>query len=231
MALPKVDLPKFSHTLVGLNKKVEFRPFTVKEQKIFLLAKESKDPKQQVNAIKQVIGLCCFESIDPNELPFFDIEDLFIRIRERSVSDQVKITYQVRGEDGELTGEKILVEIDLKDIVVTFPEGHEKQFMVSENVGIKMKYPTLSMLVDDPGEFEMIKNCIDTVFTEEDTFSLSEESEEEVNDFIESLGTDAIRKIKKFFDTMPRIRYQTKVKLKSGEEKTIKLEGLSDFFG
>lgn len=230
MSLPKIDLPRYKHHLFGLNTTIHYRGFTTREQKILLAAKEDGSKEAMVEAIKQIIDLCTFGELDIDSIPFFDIEDLFIRIRAKSVSDISELTYRVKDENDEYTDEKINVKIHLNDIKVTCPEGHDKKIMLSDDLGIMMQYPTLLMLEKETSEFEKIKECIECIFNSEEVWYIKDTDPKEVEEFIDSLDIPSLEKIKNFFDTMPRLRHEVNVKLKSGETKTIKYEGLQDFF-
>lgn len=230
MPLPKLDIQHFSHKLVGLDKKIKYRPFTVKEQKILLHAKEAESPEQAMEAIAQIVGLCTNGDVDAYKTPVFDIEDLFLKIRSKSVSEIAEIAYLVKGTD-----QRIEVKIDLSKIQVTIPEGHSRKIMITDTIGLMMKYPTLGMAIDKTAnqlaaDDNVIKTCIDYVFTEDEVFYFKDFSEEEVESWLESFDRDALMSINKFFETMPRIRHEEVVKLPDGKTQTLKFEGLMDFF-
>ena len=229
MPLPKIDLPRYNHYLSGIDKKIKYRAFTTKEQKILLSAKEDGSEDQMLEAIDQVIELCTFGAVKAKDLPFFDIEDLFIRIRAKSVSDIVELKYRVRDKDGKSTDEVININVDLNKVVVTFPEGHDKKIMITDSIGMMMKYPAMSVL-GNSNDFDMMKHCIDYVFDADQIYKGSDFSEEDLDNFIDDFDTDVWKKIKHFFATLPRIRHTETVKLKDGSEQTITLEGLADFF-
>lgn len=222
MALPKLDIPRYSHHLYGIDKDIKYRPFTVKEQKILLQAKESKDAGEEVDAIKQIIDLCTDQKLDVDSLPFFDIEDLFVRVRSKSVSEVSEIYYKNKE-----TGERVKVVVNLDDLRVEPKEGHEKKIMLTDTIGVVMKYPTLDMILQGSQE-DFIPRCIDYIFDENEVYNdfTTEELEEWVDDF----DTGALYKINNFFSTMPRIRYETEIEFKNGEKETLVLEGLSDLF-
>lgn len=222
MALPKIDIPRYKHHLYGVDKEIKYRPFTVKEQKILLQAKESEDADTEVDAIKQIIDLCTDSKLNVDELPFFDIEDLFIRIRSKSVSEVSEILYKNKD-----TGERVTVSVNLNDLKVEPKEGHEKKIMLTDDIGVVMKYPTLDMILSGEKD-NFIPKCIDYIFDQNEVYNdfTTEELEEWVDDF----DTGAMYKINNFFATMPRIRYETEIAFKDGETEVLKLEGLSDLF-
>lgn len=225
MPLPKLDIPKYKHKLIGSNKEIHYRPFTVKEQKIVLQAKEAKDQQQILEAIKQIVELCTFGEVNANDLPIFDIEDLFLKIRAKSVSEVSEINYKVKDSE-----EKVNIKINLNDVKIEVQPNHSNKLMISNDIGLKMKYPSLNMLGEDLTEFDIIRKCIDYVFDKESVYRFDECTNDEVNDFLDGLDNNILLKIKEFFDTSPRLRYETQIKLKDGSTKTIKFEGISDFF-
>lgn len=231
--LPKLDLPYFSHTLVGLGKKIKYRPFTMKEQKILLHAKESEDPQDHVDAIKQIIELCTDGKFEVEDLPFFDIEDLFVRIRSKSVGEMCEINYRVKDSE---TNEKVTVQINLDDIRVTTPEDHDKKVMITDEVGLMMKYPSLELLNSDnqedneQHEDRLIRQCIDYVFDSEEVYHFNDFSDKEVEEWMDQFDVGVMKKIYHFFETMPRIRHEVEVELKDGSKETIKFEGINDLF-
>lgn len=229
MPLPKADLPRYKHTLVGLNKSISYRPFTLKEQKILLLAKESEELSQQAEAIKQILELCTFGEIQSSQLAFFDIEDLFLRIRAKSASEIAEMSYR----DKE-TNDIYNIKINLDEVKVTIPEGHTKKIEISDNLGIMMKYPTLELITkreaEDIPEDELIKECIDYVYDSTSVYYFKDQTKEEVDEWMDSLDSHTLLKIQKFFQTMPRLRHEVTLKLKNGKEETLKFEGLQSFF-
>lgn len=229
MPLPKADLPRYKHTLVGLNKSINYRPFTLKEQKILLLAKESEELEQQAEAIKQILELCTFGEVDTDNLSFFDIEDLFLRIRSKSASEIAEMAYKDKD-----TGEIYNIKINLDDIKVTTPEGHDKKVAISDKIGIMMKYPTLELITkreaSDIPEEELIKQCIDYVYDDTEMYYFKDQSKAEVDEWMDSLDSHTLMKIQKFFQTMPRLRHEVTIRLKNGKEEIIKFEGLQSFF-
>ena len=231
MPLPKIDLPRYKHYLHGLGKEIHYRGFTVKEQKILLHAKEEGSQEQMVEAINQIIEHCTYGKIDANELAFFDVEDLFIRIRSKSVSEVVELKYRVRDEDDKPTKDIIDISINLDEVKVTFPEDHDKKIMITDSIGLMMKYPTMEELNKyGNDDMKMLEHCIDCIFTPDEVHYLKDVSQEEIDEFIGDLDTEALKKIKHFFQTMPRIRHTEEVKMPSGEIETLEFEGLQDFF-
>lgn len=231
MALPKLDLPKHKHFLVGLNETITYRGFTAKEQKILLEAKERDDESSIRSAIKQIIELCVYDDIDVDNLAFFDIEDIFIRIRAKSVGDTVDLKYKVKESDPE---EFVEFTVNLDEVKVKIDNDHTKKIILSGDnekiIGVMMKYPSLSMIDSKLDIFDMIKLSIDYIFDEDEMYYIKDTSKQDLDDFVDSLDTRAIGKLKQFFESIPRLKHTQIVKLKNGNKVTLNLEGLKDFF-
>lgn len=230
MALPKIDLPLFEITLPSTGKKVKYRPFTVKEEKILLIAQESKDQRQIVLAIKQIISNC-LTGVDVDSLAVFDLQYLLLNIRAKSVNNE--ITFNITDPD---TNESIELSFDINTIEIKKDPLHNRLIKVTEDISINMVYPntdTLESIAADAESkpmFEIISHCIDSVIQGDVVYKLKDFSKKEVDDFVESLSSDVIVRIKEFFDTMPVLRYEKKYKNKNGVEKTFVIEGMETFF-
>lgn len=232
--LPKIDVPVFECYLHSLNKKVKFRSFTVKEEKILLVTKEEDDVRQMIGAIKQVMTNCLVTKIDLNKLAFFDFEYLFLNIRSKSVGDVIPIGIIDNEEKQTYT-----VNVNINDVKLIQSEDHSKVIPLTDKVGLMMKYPTMDGIIDitsrnaeDNNEeaFEIIKNCIESVYEGETVHNIKDQTPEEVDEFFNSMASEHFNKIQKFFDTMPRLRHEVKYKTKDGREKIYMLEDVSDFF-
>lgn len=225
MALPKLDHAIFTHFLVGLNRKIQYRAFTVREQKILLHAKQSEDPQQIIDAMKQIVNQCILdEDIDVTDLPFFDLEDMFMRIRAKSVSEYCEIGYKDKETD-----KSIKVKINIDDVKVQTTEGHSSTIMLTDILGVKMRYPNIDDITSNMQNDDLLLRCIDCVFDEEQVYKLADEPREEVEQWIDDLGIEEQKKLYEFFETTPRLRYEHKIKLGDYEE-TLVFEGLEDFF-
>lgn len=223
MSLPKLDLPYYKHHLTGLNQTVHYRPFTNKEQKILLLAKDSKDPEEILSSMLQILDLCTKESLDLDNMPSFDAEDLFLRIRSKSVSNESEIYYKVKD-----TGESIKCKINLDDIKIQHHESHTNTIQLTESVGIKMKYP--SVVDFAKSDDDLVLSCIDCVYDENEVYNFSDFSKEEQQEWLDSFDLESTIKIRNFFETMPCLKHTITIKSKEGEEFQITLSGLEDFF-
>ena len=243
MALPKIDSPIFSAKLISSGKEVRFRPFTVKEEKLFLIAYQADDVKNITETIIQILNNCVLDELDVKSLPIFDIEYLFLNLRARSVGEVVNLTYRcnntVTDETGEekKCGNKVEMDVDLLSIKPETVEKHNSKIELNPTLGIVMKYPTLEMVdtfnVQDEIEtiIEMIVSCIDYIYDEDNVYYAKDSTKEELLEFIDSLSTKDLEKIKQFFGSLPKLKKKVDFKCnKCGYEEEIELEGLQSFF-
>lgn len=234
MALPKLQHTLYEHHLVGLNQTIKFRPFTNHEQKTLLLAKESasEDKNVVINAINEIIKGCTNGKIDGNTLPTFDVEDLFVRIRSKSVGEAIKLKYRYdyNDDEGKPVSKFIDVNLDIDDIKVQVDPEHNNKIMLSDTIGIVMKYPTFGMLRTIKGDEDLAIACIDYIFDANETYSSADSSQAEMQEFYDDIDTQGLLKIKKFFDTLPKLRHEVVVDLGDGTTENVVYEGLEDFF-
>jgi hypothetical protein len=236
MALPKIQHTLYSHTLVGLGKQIKFRPFTNQEQKTLLLAKDAKgtaDEKEAVvNAIEQIVGNCTLGKIDGSSLSTFDIEDLFLRIRAKSVGEVINVQYRYDFRDAEDRPQSRFIKaaINVDDIKVKVDPAHTKVIMVSDKIGMTMRYPTFKMLKDIKSEDDLPLECIDTIFDENEIHDRNSVTREELEAFYDDIDTAGLMKIKQFFDTMPSLQHTIELDVGDGKTETVTFKGLNDFF-
>jgi len=238
MPLPKIATPEYDLVLPSTQKKITYRPFLVKEEKLLVLALESEDTKQITTAIKSVLKSCILtRGIKVEKLPTFDIEYLFLNIRARSVGEEVEVSI-VAPDDGETN---VTVTIDLEDIQVQTNENHTNKIKLDDTLMMEMKYPSLEQFIsnnfDFEGEtdinqsFELIASCIDKIYNEEDVWSTDDCTKKEVVDFLEQMSSTQFKEIEQFFETMPKLSHTIEITNPSTKVKsTIVLEGLSSFF-
>ena len=233
MGLPVLKHPTFELTVPSTNQKITYRPFLVKEEKILLLSQASNKLKDVIRSVKQIINNCVLEGeVNVDILPTFDIEYIFLKLRANSVNDIAK--FKIPDEE---TKKDVNIELDLKDVEIYRPEGHNSLIDVGDNVKLQMRYPTYDAL-EKFGEgqetakatFDMIKVCIDQVLVGEDeVHQFKDYSEKEVDTFVESLSSKAFVDVQKFFDTMPRLEHTVEYKIGKRTEKKV-FSGLADFF-
>ena len=235
MALPKIDLPIFELTVPSNGKTIKYRPFTVKEEKILLIAQESKDSTQIINSIKQIINNCVLGDFDVEDSPSFDLEYILLNIRAKSVNDIIDI--EVTDQD---TDEKVKLSININEIEVIKSKNVSEIIKLNEEYSIKLRYPTLNdfskLIVGDSSSqvdmlLDVLKISIDTIFSESgEILKLKDFSKAEVDEFINSFPADIVKKIKEFFDSIPQIKVEKKYTLADGTEKTLVIQGLETFF-
>lgn len=207
MALPRIDTPTYDLILASSGETIKYRPFLVKEQKILLLAAEDGKPDAVVNGISQIIENCTFGKVNARDLPIFDIENIFLRLREKSVGEITE--FSVACTDDECKG-TTKTGVDLRDIKLSDAVA-EKNIKITDNITVNMKYPTLINLtqlndlnnIDD--NFKFLANCIETIEHDGNIIDAKTTSKEELQEFIENMTQAQFDKIKSFFATMPRM--------------------------
>lgn len=231
MALPKIDLPLFDIEIPSTKKKTKFRPFTVKEEKILLIAQESKDVDQIINAIKQIVNNTV-ENVDVDDLAMFDLEYLLVHVRGKSVSNEIQ--FSVTDPD---TTDKVNLILNTDNVKMVYNENHNKMISLDSNVHIMMRYPSineLSTLVKNKSNIDsmlrIMISCIDQVIEGDSVYKIKDFSEEEVFEFINSFTSSHIDSIKNFFDTMPTLRCEIPYVNSKGDDKTFIIEGIESFF-
>jgi hypothetical protein len=238
MPLPKSTTPVYELELPSIKKTVKYRPFLVREEKVLIMALESEDMKQISEAVKNVLSACIMSrGIKVDTLSTFDIEYLFLNVRGKSVGELIDVVVTCP-DDGET---KVETQINIDDIQVKFDEDHSRDIKLDNDLTLRMKYPALSEFVktnfngEDIGVdqgFEIISNCIDQVYNEEESWSASDCTKKELSEFVGNLTSSQFSKIEKFFTTMPKLSHTLKVKNpKTDVENEIVLEGLASFFG
>ena len=240
MPLPTIATPSYELTLPSTGKKIKYRPFLVKEEKILILALESQDQSEITNAVKDVLKKCILtRGIKVEELPTFDIEYVFLNIRAKSIGESIKIIVTC-SDDGTT---QVPVTIYVDEIEVKKPEGHTTDIKLDKDMTLRMKYPSLNQFIENNFEtsltpeatvnkaFKVIADCMDTIFTAEDAWDAKDYSAKERLDFIEQLNSKQYKEVEKFFATMPKLTHSFEVENPNTKVKnTITLEGLADFF-
>ena len=239
MSLPIVETATYELTLPSTDIQVKYRPFLVKEEKVLLQAMESGEQKQQIQALKDIVKSCTFNSINVDELPTFDLEYIFLQVRSKSVGEVAKLKV-LCPDDKETYAD---IEVDLSKVDVQVDDSHTNNILIDENkkLGIVMKYPTLNSV--DPTTdyskakqskvlFDVIGKSIYQIYEGEKVFNATDYSKEELDKFIESLDSKTFVKIQNFYETMPKLTYEVEVtNPKTNVKSNVVLQGLSDFFG
>ena len=239
MPLPKISTPTYELELPSSGKKIKYRPFLVREEKILILALESEDEKQIATAIKNTLKDCIqTRGIKVENLPTFDIEYLFLNIRGKSVGEAVDLIVTCP-DDGETT---VPVKIFIDEINVVKQEDHSPDIDLDGNLTLRMKYPSLDQFVssnfsfdereDLDKSFEIIGSCIDVIFNADDAWSTSDVTKKELVTWMDGLNSSQFKKIEEFFTSMPKLSHTIKVTNPNTKvESEIVLEGLQSFFG
>ncbi len=238
MPLPKIVTPTYELVIPSSKKKVKYRPFLVKEEKVLILAMESQDPSQIANAVKDVIKSCVLtRGIKVEDLSTFDIEYLFLNIRGKSVGEDVEVLVTCP-DDGET---KVPVSIELDSIHVQFDESHSRDIRLDDTLTMRMKYPSMNEFVKNnfsasevnlEETFNVIMSSIEQIYNEEESWTTKDCTQKELREFVEGLSSKQFKEIENFFATMPKLSHTINIKNpNTGVESSIVLEGLASFFG
>ena len=238
MPLPKISTPTYELVLPSSGRKIKYRPFLVKEEKILIIALESQDQKQIANSIKSILSNCILtRGTKVDKLSTFDIEYLFSNVRGKSVGEQIEV--MVTCPDDEKT--QVPMSINIDSIKVEKSKDHKTDIKLDDQYTLKMRYPSLNefiktnfsvdeMKVDDT--FDLIASCIDQIYSEEESWTQEDCTKKEMVEFLEQLNSSQFKEIETFFETMPKLSHKVKVKNpNTGVESEIVLEGLQNFFG
>jgi len=233
MALPKISSPIFDLKIPSTKKAVKFRPFLVKEEKILLMAQQSGDEKDITNAIMQIINNCVTsdEEFNVSRLATFDLEYIFLKIRAKSVNNIVELSYRDT-EDNKLYDFKV----NLDNIEITYNKKNNNKIQINDTAGIVMKFPEarisekLGDLTGTAAEFKIIELCVDKIYDGDAVYRSEEMAPNELSEFIDNLDVKTFNKIKEFFDTMPKLYHKINYKNANGNDRSIELSSLKDFF-
>ena len=240
MPLPKINTPTYELVLPSSGKKIKYRPFLVREEKILIMALETEDQKQITQAVIDILSSCIItKGVKLDKLATFDIEYLFLNVRSKSVGEQIEVN--VTCPDDEKTSVPITIDID--SIKIEKNKNHRNTIKLDDSLSLKLRYPSMEQFVSTNFEsaeesgneikttLDMIISCIDIIFNEEESWNASESTKKELEEFIDQLNTKQFKMIEDFFATMPKLTHTFKVKNpKTDVESTVKLEGLASFF-
>lgn len=229
----KLSTPKYTDIIPSTGKKVWYRPFLVKEEKVLLIAQETASEKEILKAIQEVIESCFDDIEDASKLPIFDLEYLFIKLRSKSV-EEFASPILVCPE----TKEEVTLKINLDELEVIKNKDHTQQLKLSENLVIGMKYPTLGMFLNTDLEsmelsdfYELAINCIDYIETKDEKIEMDQVDRTEIKEFVDNLTKKQFDMIINFFSSMPKIEKTVSYKTSDGTKRTVILRGIKDFFG
>ena len=240
MPLPKINTPTYELVLPSSGKKIKYRPFLVREEKILIMALETEDQKQITRAVIDILSSCIItKGIKLDKLATFDIEYLFLNVRSKSVGEQIEVN--VTCPDDEKTSVPITIDID--SIKIEKNKKHTNIVKLDDSLSLKLRYPSMEQFISTNFEsaeesgneikttLDMIISCIDNIFNDEESWPASESTKKELGEFLDQLNTKQFKMIEDFFATMPKLTHTFKVKNpKTDVESTVKLEGLASFF-
>jgi len=237
MALPKLEVPIYELTVPSTDEKIKYRPFLIKEEKILLIAMESGANEDVIQAVKQIVSECTFNTLKLGDMPMFDVEYIFLQIRSKSVGEVSKLKILCR-DDGETYAN---VEVDLTEIEVQVNDDHTNKIELTDEMGVIMKYPTIDSFstagisdITPENMLDVIVACIDKIYDKkgEEVYDSKDSSKKELMDFVEQMNTQQFQDVQAFFDSMPKLRHEiTVVNPKTKKENIVALSGLNDFFG
>lgn len=224
--------PKYSEIVPSTKKKIWFRPFLVKDEKVLLMVQETGKEKEILMAIKELIE-SCFDIKDAGEIPIFDLEYLFLKLRSKSVGEIVE-PFLICPE----TDEKIKLVIDLDKIKVKTYKNHSNKLKLADDLFICMKYPSLNMFIENETSdmslmdfYDLAISCIEYIETPNERFDCKEKTKEEIKEFVDNMTKEQFDKIIEFFATMPRVEQEIDYKTSDNIERKVILRGIRDFFG
>ncbi len=236
MALPKIDVPTYELAVPSTDEKIKFRPFLIKEEKILLIAMESGENEDIIQAVKSIVSECTFNTLKLGSMPMFDVEYIFLQIRAKSVGEVSKLKLLCR-DDGKTYAN---VELDLNEVQVQVDDGHTNKIELTDEMGVIMNYPTIDSfsaagIADITAEnmLDVIASGIAQIYDKkgEEVYDSKDSTKKELIEFIEQLNTKQFQDIQAFYDTMPKLKHTITVKNpKTKKENIVVLSGLADFF-
>ena len=237
MALPQVVLPTYELEIPSSGKKIKYRPFVVKEEKVLLLALETNDEKEIESAVKTLLKGCIQSRVKIEDLAIFDLEYIFLQIRAVSVGEVVEMKVTCRDDNKT----QVKYKLNLTEVKVNKPEGHSNKIMLTDDLGVIMRYPAWNEFIigsimgvspTADSVVEIIAGCIDQIFDGEDVYDSSTTSKKEFIEFVDNLTNSQFEKVQKFFEDTPRLEHKFTVKNpNTGEDSEFTIAGLTNFFG
>ena len=237
MALPKLTTPTYELEIPSTDEKIKYRPFLVKEEKILMMAMESKSEADITQAVKDIVSECTFNKVDISNMPMFDVEYIFLQIRSKSVGEVSKL--RLLCPDDKKTYAD--VELDLNEVKVQVGDDHTNKIELTKDMGMIMTYPTIDSFaegglqtINSKNMLDIIGSCVLQIYEQkgEKVYEAKDQTKKELTEFVEQMNTSQFKKMQAFFDTMPKLKHEIKVKNpKTKKESKVTLQGLNDFFG
>lgn len=246
MALPKLSSPIFELTLPSSGKEVKYRPFLVKEQKLLLMALESKEQKEMLRAMKQIINNCALDKVDVDAMPMFDLEYFFIKLRAKSVGEEIDLQLMHPGgvnSESQECSHVTKFKLNLMNVEVEKPENHTNKIILDEKtgVGICLKYPTMGLadkmqLASQKTQIEsvldLVSDSIDYIYDAGNVYPAKDSSKKELLEFVNDLSQEQFKKLTDFFNDMPKLKHTLKWRCaECGCDESVTIEGMANFFG
>ena len=237
MALPKLTTPTYELEIPSTDEKIKYRPFLVKEEKILMMAMESKSSADITQAVKDIVSECTFSKVKIDDMPMFDVEYIFLNVRSKSVGEVSKLKL-LCPDDGKTYAD---VEVNLSEVKVQVGDDHTNKIDLGNSMGMIMKYPTIDSFkesgikdINPNNMLEVISTCILQIYEEDGkkVYDTKDQTKKEVTDWIEQLNSKQFKDVQNFFETMPKLKHEITIKNpKTKKESKIMLNGLNDFFG
>ena len=232
MALPKLETPVYTLTIPSTDEEVKYRPFLVKEQKRMIMAQESEDEQQLLDAMKQLISDCTFNKVNADKCPLFDAEYIFLQIRSKSVGETISVNITCPDDEKTIVSK----DIPISEIKVSVFDDHSNEVNVTDDIKMTFDYPLLSSYATYNNAsttemaFTIVKDCLETISWDDTIYNKADISDKELTDFIDNLNTEQFQNVMNFFNTMPKLRYVIEVENPNTKVKSeVPLEGLRSF--
>ena len=234
MALPKLDTPKYQLKLPSTGEMIDYRPMLVKEQKVIMMAQESDDQKEIMNGMADLISSCTFGKLDARNLPMFDVEYIFLKIRAKSVGEVIDLSV-ICPDDGVTS---VIKKINIGEIDLQISENHSNKIDITDNIKLYLNYPILSdiSIINDEDDtdttFKMICRCFKELHSGDEVYHRVDIKDSDINEFLDQLNTEQFMGVTNFFETMPKLRHTIQVtNPKTNVTSEVLLEGLQSFLG
>jgi hypothetical protein len=233
MALPTLNSSTYTTVIPSTGKKVKFRPYLVKEEKILLVALESEDNNQIIQAMRDVIE-ACVEDVNTSEFTSLDLEYIFLMLRSKSVGEGIDLKMSCQNSDCDAT---LDINIDIEDIEVPNFDESSKTIELTKEIGVVLKFPSLleiqgldESLSEIDRLMSLLVSCVVSIYDENNVYDARDESVQSITNFIESLNSSQFKKITSFFDKIPKLEHSVQAECKNGHSNNINLEGIQSFF-
>ena len=230
MSLSFIKVPEYDLTLSN-NNVVKYRPFLIKEEKVLLMAVESRDEAEMNNALINIVQSCTISKVDVTKLPVYDFEYLWLNIRGKSVGEQIDLKLKCPDDEKQTVDYSLKIE----DVKPDLNKKFERKVEFEKDYGVIMKVPTIKHISNKKTlldlSYGLVRDCIDQIYNGDEVFESADLSVKELDEFVNHLTTRQFNMIRKYFESLPVVSHLIKYKNpKSGKDFTLTLQGASDFF-